>query len=90
MVWGTPPSQGFLDHPSPSSAPLILHSTCSLSEVSFHPCTPGTLAPCLWSPLAGCCCYGNGILRAFSSPLRQQARMEIKNLLHSQACLDGR
>lgn len=64
MALETPPSQGFLDHPSSSSTPLIPHSSYSLSEVTFHPCTPGTLAPCLWSPLSGCCCYSNGILRA--------------------------
>lgn len=70
MALGSPPSQGFSDHPLPS-APLIPHSSYSLSsEVSFDPCTPGTLAPCLWSLLAGCCCYGNSILRAFSPPLR--------------------
>lgn len=70
MALETPASQEFLGHPSPSSC--ISHNSCSLLEVSFHPCTPGILAPCLWSPLAGCCCYGNSVFRAFGPSLRQR------------------
>lgn len=73
-----PPKDSWIIH-TPPQPPLSPSSSCSLSELSFHPYTPGTLAPCLWSPLAGCCCYGNSILRAFSPPLRQQAWMEMGN-----------
>lgn len=77
-LWGALPSKDSRTlHPPPHPPSSLAVCIVCLSEVSFHPCTPGALAPCLWSPLVGCCCYGNSIFRALGPPLRRQAWMEV-------------
>lgn len=77
---------------TPSSTPLSPPGAAISPEVSFHPCTPGTLVPCVWCPLTGCCCYDNSLLRDFApiQGCRHRGSRADPTLLHSQACLDGR
>ncbi|EDL96657.1 rCG32116 [Rattus norvegicus] len=44
----------------------------------------GFPAPSLWSPLAGCCCYGNNSLRALAPPPLRGDRLGWRWLIKFQ------
>lgn len=68
-------------HPSHPTPPVLIPSSGCGQLASLLPRFP---APSLWSPLAGCCCYGNNSLRALAPPPLRGDRLGWRWLIKFQ------